>query len=119
MNQDKSEKKPKKKPVSYKRKEQSRREFLRATVLTAGVVTASLMGMIPVVEGAMPPRAKQAIVSGWDMSSPDSMGIDQSPHENTKVMRKKFQCSRSACFMVPSRWNILSLFIPCQWFFGY
>ena len=40
-----------KKPVSKHRKEQSRREFLRTAVLTTGVVTASLLGVIPVVQG--------------------------------------------------------------------
>jgi len=41
-----------KSPLSPKRKEQTRREFLRSTALTAGVVTASLLGFIPVVEGS-------------------------------------------------------------------
>lgn len=41
----------KKKPLSPRRKEQSRREFLRSTALTVGVVTASLLGFIPLVRG--------------------------------------------------------------------
>ena len=40
-----------KKPLSAKRREQSRREFLRGTLLTAGVVSASLLGIIPVLQG--------------------------------------------------------------------
>jgi ferredoxin-type protein NapG len=46
-----SEKQKAKKPLTPKRKEQSRREFLRSTALTAGVVTVSLLGMIPVMQG--------------------------------------------------------------------
>ncbi len=43
----------KKKPVlSKRRKEQNRREFLRSAALTAGVVTISLAGLIPVVQGS-------------------------------------------------------------------
>ncbi len=43
----------KKRPVkSYKRKQQSRRDFLRASVLTAGMVGASLLGFIPVLQGS-------------------------------------------------------------------
>ncbi|MEA3273848.1 MAG: 4Fe-4S dicluster domain-containing protein [Pseudomonadota bacterium] len=44
--------KPKKKPVSPRRREQSRREFLRSAALSAGVVTASLLGFLPVVQGS-------------------------------------------------------------------
>jgi ferredoxin-type protein NapG len=40
-----------KQPLSPRRREQSRREFLRSTALTVGVVTASLMGVIPLVRG--------------------------------------------------------------------
>ncbi|QYZ64589.1 MAG: 4Fe-4S binding protein [Gammaproteobacteria bacterium (ex Lamellibrachia satsuma)] len=40
-----------KRPLSPKRKEQSRREFLRSSVLTVGVVGVSLLGIIPVVQG--------------------------------------------------------------------
>ena len=43
-----TERKP---PPTSRRKEQSRREFLRTTVLAAGVVTASLLGVIPVLQG--------------------------------------------------------------------
>ena len=53
-------KQPKKQPQSPKRREQSRREFLRTTALTVGVVSASLLGFIPVVQGHVralaPPR---------------------------------------------------------------
>ncbi|KRT55285.1 4Fe-4S binding protein [endosymbiont of Ridgeia piscesae] len=50
---DKTTKKPNaKKTLSPRRKEQSRREFLRSTALTVGVVGASLLGIIPVVQGA-------------------------------------------------------------------
>ena len=49
---DKQPKTKRKKPaLTPKRKEQSRREFLRATVLTAGVVGASLIGFVPVLQG--------------------------------------------------------------------
>jgi len=41
-----------KKPMTAKRREQSRREFLRTTGLAAGVVTASLLGFIPLAGGA-------------------------------------------------------------------
>lgn len=41
----------KKKPVSRQRKENERREFLRATAYTGGMVIASLLGFIPVVQG--------------------------------------------------------------------
>lgn len=44
--------KKQKRPQSLKRREQSRREFLRATALTAGVVGASLLGFIPVLQGS-------------------------------------------------------------------
>ncbi|MBT3015918.1 MAG: 4Fe-4S binding protein [Candidatus Thiodiazotropha sp. (ex Clathrolucina costata)] len=40
-----------KRPLTPKRREQSRREFLRATVLTAGVVGISLLGFVPVMQG--------------------------------------------------------------------
>ncbi|WP_316364204.1 4Fe-4S dicluster domain-containing protein [Candidatus Thiodiazotropha sp. CDECU1] len=40
-----------KRPLTPKRREQSRREFLRATVLTAGVVGVSLLGFVPVIQG--------------------------------------------------------------------
>ncbi|MCU7934311.1 MAG: 4Fe-4S binding protein [Candidatus Thiodiazotropha sp. (ex Dulcina madagascariensis)] len=50
-----SEKKPankrQKRPLTPKRKQQSRREFLRATALTAGVVGVSLLGFVPVMRG--------------------------------------------------------------------
>ncbi len=39
------------KPLTPRRKEQSRREFLRSTALTVGVVTVSLMGFVPLVRG--------------------------------------------------------------------
>ncbi|MET0068468.1 MAG: 4Fe-4S binding protein [Candidatus Thiodiazotropha sp.] len=37
--------------LTPRRREQSRREFLRATVLTAGVVGVSLLGFVPVIQG--------------------------------------------------------------------
>ncbi|MES9831859.1 MAG: 4Fe-4S binding protein [Candidatus Thiodiazotropha sp. DIVDIV] len=51
MSDKKTETKRKKRPLTPKRKEQSRREFLRATVLTAGVVGVSLLGFVPVIQG--------------------------------------------------------------------
>ena len=51
MSDNKPETKRKKPTLTPKRKEQSRREFLRATVLTAGVVGASLIGFVPVLQG--------------------------------------------------------------------
>ena len=41
----------KKKPQSLARRKSSRREFLRSAALTAGVVTISLAGLLPVVQG--------------------------------------------------------------------
>ena len=51
-----SDEKPKlkKAPVSKKRAEQARRRFLRSAALTAGVMTASFMGFIPVVQSWTP-----------------------------------------------------------------
>jgi len=40
-----------KKALSGKRKEQARREFLRTTAMTAGVVGFSLLNFLPVVQG--------------------------------------------------------------------
>ncbi|MES9852300.1 MAG: 4Fe-4S binding protein [Candidatus Thiodiazotropha sp. L084R] len=51
MSDKKTDTKRKKRPLTPKRKEQSRREFLRATVLTAGVVGVSLLGFVPVIQG--------------------------------------------------------------------
>jgi len=44
--------KPKKKPLSPKRREQSRREFLRSAALSAGMVGVSVLGFLPVVRGS-------------------------------------------------------------------
>ncbi len=44
---------PAKKPITAVRREQNRREFLRTAALSAGVVTVSLLGLIPVVRGAV------------------------------------------------------------------
>lgn len=44
-------KKPAKKVLSGKRKEQARREFLRTTAMAAGVMGFSLLGFLPVVQG--------------------------------------------------------------------
>lgn len=52
MNEPKVPGKKRKQPQSYKRRAQSRREFLRASVLTAGVVGASLLGFVPVLRGS-------------------------------------------------------------------
>ncbi len=52
MSAEKSPEKSKKPVLSLKRKEQSRREFLRSVALTAGVVTISLSGLIPVAQGS-------------------------------------------------------------------
>ncbi|MEW8079999.1 MAG: 4Fe-4S binding protein [Candidatus Thiodiazotropha endolucinida] len=51
MSERKTAKKKNKRPLTPKRREQSRREFLRATVLTAGVVGISLLGFVPVIQG--------------------------------------------------------------------
>ncbi|MCU7803654.1 MAG: 4Fe-4S binding protein [Candidatus Thiodiazotropha sp. (ex Lucinoma borealis)] len=51
MSDRKSVGKRKKQPLTPKRKAQSRREFLRASALTVGVVGVSLMGFIPVMQG--------------------------------------------------------------------
>ncbi|MCU7846325.1 MAG: 4Fe-4S binding protein [Candidatus Thiodiazotropha sp. (ex Monitilora ramsayi)] len=51
MSEKKPETKRKKRPLTPKRREQSRREFLRASVLTVGVVGASLLGFVPVIQG--------------------------------------------------------------------
>ncbi len=48
---DKSKGKPRKLPLSPKRREQNRREFIRTSVLAAGVTGVSLLGFIPVVRG--------------------------------------------------------------------
>lgn len=44
--------KPKKKPMSKRHREQSRREFLRSVALGVGVVGTSLLGFVPVVQGS-------------------------------------------------------------------
>jgi len=44
--------KPKKKPMSKRHREQSRREFLRSVALEVGVVEGSLLGFVPVVQGS-------------------------------------------------------------------
>ncbi|MEW8645642.1 MAG: 4Fe-4S dicluster domain-containing protein [Candidatus Thiodiazotropha endolucinida] len=51
MSERKTAKKRNKRPLTPKRREQSRREFLRATVLTAGMVGISLLGFVPVMQG--------------------------------------------------------------------
>ena len=51
MNDQDEVKKAKKKPVSRRRREQSRREFLRSAALTVGVVGTSLLGFVPVIQG--------------------------------------------------------------------
>jgi len=43
--------KPGKVPVSAKRREQNRREFIRTSVMAAGVMGFSLLGFLPVVQG--------------------------------------------------------------------
>jgi len=40
------------KPLTPKRKAQSRREFLQGSLLAAGVVSASLLGFVPLVQGS-------------------------------------------------------------------
>ena len=52
MNDKQTAKKNRKRPQSYKRKEQSRREFLRASLLTAGMVGVSVLGFLPVLQGS-------------------------------------------------------------------
>ncbi len=54
MNQDKKPARKKAKPaVSAKRKAQSRREFIRTSVLAGGVIGLSLLGFLPVVQGTV------------------------------------------------------------------
>ncbi len=43
--------KPRKHPVSPKRREQNRREFLRTSAFALGIASVSLLGFVPVVEG--------------------------------------------------------------------
>lgn len=52
MKENKGQGKKRKPAQSYKRKAQSRRDFLRATALTAGVVGVSLLGFVPIVRGS-------------------------------------------------------------------
>jgi len=52
MNDDQSGDKKVKKAVSHKRREQNRREFLRTSLLTVGMVGASLLGYLPVLQGS-------------------------------------------------------------------
>ncbi len=49
---DKARSKKKKALVSPKRREQNRREFLRTSALTVGIVSASLLGFIPIAKGS-------------------------------------------------------------------
>ncbi len=51
MSQDNKPRKKTKPAVSPKRKEQSRREFIRSSVLAGGIIGFSLLGFIPVVRG--------------------------------------------------------------------
>ena len=51
MSEDKQPVKKKKRQLTPKRKEQSRREFLRSTALTAGVVGVSMLGYFPILQG--------------------------------------------------------------------
>jgi len=44
--------KPGKLPVSAKRREQNRREFLRSSAMVVGVMGFSLLGFLPVVQGS-------------------------------------------------------------------
>jgi len=48
---DNTPKKPAKRPVSARHKEQSRREFLRSTFLVGGAISASMLGIVPVLQG--------------------------------------------------------------------
>ena len=52
MSDENSTKSNRKAPKSFKRKAQSRRDFLRGSVLTLGVVGASLIGFVPVLQGS-------------------------------------------------------------------
>ena len=51
MSEKKTVNKPKKKPLSKRHREQSRREFLRSIALGVGVVGSSLLGFVPVAQG--------------------------------------------------------------------
>ena len=51
MSDDKQPVKRNKRPLTPKRKEQSRREFLRSSVLAVGMVGASMLGYVPVLQG--------------------------------------------------------------------
>ena len=45
---------PKKQPLTPKRKAQSRREFLRTTALAGGTLVAALLGYVPIATGSRP-----------------------------------------------------------------
>ncbi len=49
---DKTTPKRTRKALTPRLKEQSRREFLRSSLLTAGVVSVSLLGFMPLVQGS-------------------------------------------------------------------
>ncbi len=49
---EKARPKKKKRVISPKRREQNRREFLRTSALTVGIVSASLLGFIPIANGS-------------------------------------------------------------------
>lgn len=61
----------KKKPVSARRREQSRREFLRTSGLAAGVVGMSLMGFLPLASGTSarlrPPGALKSLLNEQEL----------------------------------------------------
>lgn len=61
-----SKQKMQKRPVGKRRKQRSRREFLRSVGLMAGVLSASMLGMVPVLRGDVarlrPPGALKALL---------------------------------------------------------
>lgn len=67
---DNKPKKPAKRPISARHKEQSRREFIRSAFLVGGTVSASMLGVLPVLQGEAaklrPPGALKDLLNEQD-----------------------------------------------------
>ncbi len=61
---EKARPKKKKRVISPKRREQNRREFLRTSALTVGIVSASLLGFIPIANGSSVRLRPPAAIKG-------------------------------------------------------